>query len=168
MKNLQALQNNVEKIYKRKQGNISIYALLLKKIILLETEASEFMNELEEHKYYKQNKKADKDKQKEEFCDCIHALLSIANTVEVELESQWNEAKKVENILVGYMDLKKKIVGLNIKALVDNKDYAIYALEDILRDLYCIAKNIGYTEEDVLIGFVAVYTKNMMRANSDY
>ena len=56
MLRFQLLQNNVEKLYKNREKD-DIEKILECKLVLLDTEASEFMNELEDHKYYKMNKK---------------------------------------------------------------------------------------------------------------
>ena len=74
MLRFQLLQNNVEKLYKNREKD-DIEKILECKLVLLDTETSEFMNELEDHKYYKMNKKQSKRKQLEEFCDCIHLVI---------------------------------------------------------------------------------------------
>ena len=56
MLKFQILQYNVERKYKKRE-NDSQENILESKLILLDTEVSEFMNELEDHKYYKKNKK---------------------------------------------------------------------------------------------------------------
>ena len=59
MLRFQILQNNVEKLYKNREKD-TFEKILECKLILLDTEVSEFMNELEDHKYYKLNKKQNK------------------------------------------------------------------------------------------------------------
>jgi dimeric dUTPase (all-alpha-NTP-PPase superfamily) len=126
------------------------------------------MNELEDHKYYKMNKKQSKRKQLEEFCDCIHAAYSIANTLDVKVDIDYSEIVPAQSILMKYRSLKVSISRFSIKRALNSKIYCKNYLELIFAKLYSIAKAKGFTEEDIVISFVAVYTKNMIRANSDY
>ena len=64
--------------------------------------------------------------------------------------------------------LKVSISRFSIKRALNSKIYCKNYLELIFAKLYSIAKAKGFTEEDIVISFVAVYTKNMIRANSDY
>lgn len=167
MLSFQTLQNNVEKLYKNREKD-DIEKILECKLVLLDTEASEFMNELEDHKYYKINKKQNKRKQLEEFCDCIHATYSIANMLDVKVDIAYSEIVPAQSILMKYRSLKVSISRFSIKRALNSKIYCKNYLELIFAKLYSIAKAKGFTEEDIVISFVAVYTKNMIRANSDY
>ena len=169
MLSFQTLQNNVEKLYKNREKD-DIEKILECKLVLLDTEASEFMNELEDHKYYKKNKKQNKSNQLEEFCDCIHAIYSIANMLNINLniENNYSDITATDNILGTYRRLKLSIAKIDMKLALNNKIYCEQYLRLILIKLYKIAKAKGFTEEDIVISFVAVYTKNMIRANSDY
>lgn len=166
MLKFQVLQNNVEKIYKNREKD-SIEKILICKLILLETEASEFMNEIEDHKYYKLNKKQNRTKQLEEFCDCIHAVYSIANMLELELEDSRN-AYKAKDVLVEYRKLKLTICRFNVNRALNNKTYAIHYLNSILTMLYSIAEAKEFSNDEIVIAFIYVYTKNMIRAKGDY
>ena len=167
MLRFQLLQNNVEKLYKNREKD-DIEKILECKLVLLDTEASEFMNELEDHKYYKINKKQSKRKQLEEFCDCIHAVYSIANSLEIKLDCNYDEIIKADDILKKYRSLKLSISRFSVNRALNSKIYSENYLRLILHKLYSLAKAKSFTEEDIVISFVAVYTKNMIRANSDY
>lgn len=167
MLKFQILQYNVERKYKKRE-NDSQENILESKLILLDTEVSEFMNELEDHKYYKMNKKQNKNKQLEEFCDCIHAVYSIANSLEIKLDCNYDEIYKADDILKKYRSLKLSISRFSATRALNSKVYSENYLRLILHKLYSIAKAKDFTEEDIVIAFVAVYTKNMIRATSDY
>ena len=167
MLKFQILQYNVERKYKKRE-NDSQENILESKLILLDTEVSEFMNELEDHKYYKMNKKQNKNKQLEEFCDCIHAVYSIANSLEIKLDCNYDEIIKPDDILKKYRSLKLSISRFSVNRALNSKIYCENYLRLILHKLYSLAKAKDFTEEDIVIAFVAVYTKNMIRATSDY
>ena len=114
MLRFQLLQNNVEKLYKNREKD-DIEKILECKLVLLDTEASEFMNELEDHKYYKMNKKQSKRKQLEEFCDCIHDAYSIANSLDVKVDIDYSEIVPAQSILMKYRSLKVSISRFSIK-----------------------------------------------------
>lgn len=167
MLRFQILQNNVEKLYKNREKD-TFEKILECKLILLHTEVSEFMNELEDHKYYKLNKKQNKRKQLEEFCDCLHATYSIANMLNVNIDINYSDVVPAENILKKYRNLKASISRFSIKRALNSKIYCENYLKLIFNKLYSIAKSKGFTDEDIVLSYVAVYTKNMIRANSDY
>jgi dimeric dUTPase (all-alpha-NTP-PPase superfamily) len=56
------------------------------KIVGLYSEIGEFCNELESHKYWKKNKKTNKDKVLEEFADILFFYISIANEINISPE----------------------------------------------------------------------------------
>lgn len=173
MKHLQTLQNKVEIIYKKRLEKLKVseYEVLLSKVVLLDTELSEFMNEIEDHKLYKLNKKHDKTKQLEELCDCIHVICSIANMLDLQMKgvnNYNNEIVKSKNVLETYKKTKERINVINIARALDNKEYITFMLERILFGILSIAKAKEFTHDEIITAFVAVYTKNRIRANGDY
>lgn len=63
-------------------------------------ELGELCNEIESFKYWKKNKKNNREKQLKEYVDLLHFFLSIGNTMEFtydEIENAYNE-KYLENI----------------------------------------------------------------------
>jgi len=79
-------------------GNDIIF--LSDRITALGVEVSEFANEVEAFKYWKRNKRSDKEKQLSEYVDILHFWLSIGNTMKFEpLEVEAAYRKKYrENI----------------------------------------------------------------------
>lgn len=79
-------------------GNDIIF--LSDRITALGVEVSEFANEVEAFKYWKQNKRSNKEKQLSEYVDILHFWLSIGNTMKFEpLEVEAAYRKKYrENI----------------------------------------------------------------------
>ena len=72
------------------------------------------------------------------------------------------------DILKKYRSLKLSISRFSATRALNSKVYSENYLRLILHKLYSIAKAKDFTEEDIVIAFVAVYTKNMIRATSDY
>ena len=79
-------------------GNDEIF--LSDRITALGVEVSEFANEVEAFKYWKKNKRNNKEKQLAEYVDILHFWLSIGNTMKFEpLEVEAAYRKKYrENI----------------------------------------------------------------------
>lgn len=173
MKHLQTLQKNVEVIYQKRLDRLEFgrEEILLSKVVLLDTELSEFMNEIEDHKLYKLNKKSNKTSQLEELCDCIHVICSIANMLDIQLREfdvYSNAVKEAKDIMTTYKKVKTRVNSINIGRAFDCKEYITFALEQILGDVLSIAIAKDFTQAEILTAFVAVYTKNMIRAKGNY
>jgi penicillin-binding protein 1A len=63
-----------------------------------------------------------------------------------------------------YEEAKKAEIVLSTMPRMYATNKAPYFCDYVIKDL----QKLGFTEEDIVISFVAVYTKNMIRANSDY
>lgn len=73
---------------------------LTDRILALQTEVSEFANEVESFKYWKENKKNNREKQLSEYVDILHFWLSIGNTMQFtagEIQEAYTKKYK-ENI----------------------------------------------------------------------
>jgi len=104
LKELFELQNELDQtILDRVTGrmmNVDNKRFLNDKIMALSVEVSEFANEVEAFKYWKQNKRNDKEKQLSEYVDILHFWLSIGNTMKftpLEVEAAYRK-KYRENI----------------------------------------------------------------------
>ncbi|MGL5718060.1 MAG: dUTP diphosphatase [Paraclostridium sp.] len=171
MKHLQVLQNNVELIYLKRLDklNISNEELLLSKIVLLDTELGEYMNEIEAHKLYKLNKKDNRTRELEELCDCVHVVCSISNMLGIEMQSLEEYIQlDTDNIMITYKKVKKSINSIDIDRALREKAYIEKIISCILSDILAIAKFREVSKSDLLTAFVAVYTKNMIRAKGNY
>lgn len=104
LKELYEMQSELDAIIVAKitDGNVdgNDRMFLSDRITALGVEVSEFANEVAEFKYWKQNKRNDKEKQLEEYVDILHFWLSIGNTMKfepLEVEAAYRKKYK-ENI----------------------------------------------------------------------
>ena len=88
LKEFYELQNKLDKAIVAKitdgivGGNDEMF--LSDRITALGVEVSEFANEVEAFKYWKENKRNDRSKQLMEYVDILHFWLSIGNTMKFE------------------------------------------------------------------------------------
>lgn len=86
LKELYKMQNNLDQTIVDRTTHGIMDAdnkrFLNDRIMALSVEVSEFANEVEAFKYWKKNKRHDKEKQLSEYVDILHFWLSIGNTME--------------------------------------------------------------------------------------
>ena len=105
---------------------------------------------------------------KEELCDCMHVVCSIANTLGVSLKSEFDSIEASEDFITDYWNLKRYITNVELDEFMENKTYVDIYLSKVLKELYKLAKNVKFTYEEIVTAYVAVYTKNMIRATRGY
>ena len=165
LRQLQEKQAELDKFIYESNNITDIASLYDKKIIALDIELSEFMNEIKAFKYWKKNKEIDKGKVIEEACDCLHFILSIANDKNVVLSGG-----KIQSILEGididfaYMcikDLLWRIIYSQVKC--DS-----VSLGCVLDLLIYIIKQLGFTYEDLIKEYNRKYEINIQRQKEGY
>ena len=144
-----------------KKNNIDPKKIFFKKIIALDVELSEFMNEIESFKYWKTNKKDNREKIIEEACDCLHFILSLSNDLNVDLTvaSVVNNCTDINNI---YRLIKNDLW----KALyLDREVNSIKRMYVMLIDILNI---LEFNYSDLLKEYNKKYEINIKRQNEGY
>lgn len=172
MKELQKKQLELDKFIYESNNITDVGDIFYNKIIALDVELGEFINEVESFKYWKKMpkwkkfltyfkyKKSDW-KALEEACDCLHFILSLANDMEVELK--YMEAMKMSrdiNLLYRYI---KATLWKEIYIEDDEK-----SLNKILSLLIGIIKELGFTYEDLIKEYDRKYEINIQRQREGY
>lgn len=170
MKELQKKQLELDKFIYNKQG-IPLSDLKLKeKVVALDVELSEFANEIEFFKYWKVNKGKGKDKIIEEACDCLHFILSIANTVKAEL-NYIDMYIKGETLTDMYLCIKsflfKDFLYCGYQYNEIDKE-AEEVIDIIFNILIKMIKTVGFTYEDLIKEYDRKYEINIQRQKEGY
>lgn len=160
MKILQDKQRQLDKIIKENmKESISKSVLIKCKIISLDIELAEFMNELETFKFWKKNK--GKGGELEEFADCLHFILSIANELRVECKLNYKIVEPSKDILKDYLYIKEKLAVFNL-------DLDKIALLQVFSRLFRIAKALGWEWSEIEKAYLDKWKTNLERQKSNY
>lgn len=169
MRGLQIKQSHLDEFIIEKQ-NLQNQDLFLEKVISLDVESGEFINNVESFKYWKIQK--GKPNIVEECCDCLHFILSLANYFKHELSRPYSppiniitmqcDGLKHDGINQLYACMKKIIW----KDLVELKNPK--ALDQILWMLVRELKYCGYEWEDLIKAYDEKYEINIKRQEEGY
>ena len=148
------LDNAIEKEHK-----VSKSETRDKKILALIVEIAEFANEVQIFKYWKKNKKIDKEKILEEFVDAIHFFVSLGYLFQIDalIEPKITSNDQTAQLLSIYSALGK----LSEKPKKENLIEAF--------SLYMgIAKLLQITDEDILKSYERKNKINFERIANNY
>lgn len=169
MRGLQIKQAHLDEFIIKKH-NLQYQDLYLEKVISLDVESGEFINNVESFKYWKIQK--GKPNIVEECCDCLHFILSLANYFKHELSRPFSppindavidlEGIRHSSINQLYACMKKIIW----KDLVELKNPQ--ALDQILWMLVRALKYCGYEWEDLIKAYDEKYEINIKRQEEGY
>lgn len=161
MKELQNKQLELDKFIYESNGIADTGDIYYDKIVALDVELGEFINEVKTFKYWKKNKVMDSNKVIEEACDCLHFILSLANDMEIELK--YIEAMKMAkdvNLLYRFI---KATLWRDIY-LDDESE----SMNKVLSLLIGIIKELGFTYEDLIKEYDRKYEINIQRQKEGY
>lgn len=159
-KELQKKQEVLDNFIYKENGITYVSYIELDKIIALDIELSEFMNEVKSFKYWKKNKDIDRVKVLEEASDCLHFILSLANDNNIDLSL---------NVSLFNIDINKCFS--HIKKYIW---YDIYLGEEwgylklILKRLINILIQLDFTYEDLIQSYNNKYEINIKRQREGY
>ena len=161
MKGLQNKQLELDKFIYESNNIVDTGDIYYDKIVALDVELGEFINEVKTFKYWKKNKVMDSNKVIEEACDCLHFILSLANDMEIELK--YIEAMKMaKDVNLLYRFIKAtlwKDIYLDDESESMNK---------VLSLLIGIIKELGFTYEDLIKEYDRKYEINIQRQREGY
>lgn len=133
-----------------------------KKVIALYVEIAEFLNEIEVFKYWKMNKRFDKQKILEEFVDGLHFLASIAIELKIEPFNIIWEKKAVDSI-----NLIKNIF-LALGDLFKGRVVTSEVFRGFVQDYFQLVINLDFNEAEIVDAFNKKNKLNFKRANTNY
>lgn len=128
-------------------------------ILALSVELAEFANEEQSFKYWKKQKKLDKEKTMEEFVDQIHFLTSWA--IKFELEEEITPLKLSNNINEQFLHAFEAIVNFK-----NEKSYE--KLLYLYRVILGFMPLLNWTSEEVIEAYIKKAQKNYERIKSGY
>lgn len=166
MKELQKKQLELDKFIYESNNINDIESLYDDKIIALDVELSEFMNEVKTFKYWKKNKVMDSNKVIEEACDCLHFILSIANDKEVILGE-----KRILKLFESIHDLNFLYIctkDILWRIIYSQVQCDAFNLQLLLELLIHILKELGFTYEDLIKEYDRKYEINIQRQREGY
>jgi dimeric dUTPase (all-alpha-NTP-PPase superfamily) len=145
-----------------KNAGIKEYPLNKVKLSLL-TELGELSNENQCFKYWKKNKTINKEKQLEEFADCLHFALSLENQLHESDIKQWEIGDMVQ--------LAQKLGKINDDEMtygfLRNYEQVIID-EQILKAVLTTGICLGFTEDEMEQAYLKKYEKNIKRQAEGY
>jgi dimeric dUTPase (all-alpha-NTP-PPase superfamily) len=158
------LDEHIEKEHPRKPGEDR----LAKKILALQVELGELANELPEVFKFWSNKKNNRKKALEEFCDALHFLLSIGlDIAEPEMINlkRWNLIKAdtiTEQFLLVMSDVAELYNGLC------NDGFSKFDYEFLLLRFIHLGEMLGFTWEQIEEAYLRKNAVNHQRQEMGY
>lgn len=137
------------------------------KVIALDVELSEFMNNIESFKHWKKNK--GKPNVLEEGCDCLHFIFSLSNDLNYELNIPFspnisNHTLNSKNDCINQLYANaKRILWKDIAECKNSK-----GLDQILWILVRALKHCDYSWEELIKEYDKKYEINIQRQNEGY
>ncbi|VEU62835.1 dUTP diphosphatase [Mycoplasmopsis bovirhinis] len=154
------LDEKIEKKHESISPNFSKKEITLQRTLALMVEASEFINEVQSFKYWKQNKNISKTKVLEEFVDLLHFFISLSyqNDVPHTLNPKINEYNDI--------NLQFKELFINISEILKqpNKENIQISFEIALG---CF-EMLGYNYNELFEAYFFKNQKNYKRLYSNY
>lgn len=154
------LDEKIEKKHESISPNFSKKEITLQRTLALMVEASEFINEVQSFKYWKQNKNISKTKVLEEFVDLLHFFISLSyqNDVSHTLNPKINEYNDI--------NLQFKELFINISEILKqpNKENIQISFEIALG---CF-EMLGYNYNELFEAYFFKNQKNYKRLYSNY
>ncbi|MCR8613377.1 MAG: dUTP diphosphatase [Mycoplasma sp.] len=161
-KEIQEKQKELDAFILQKISSVENEKLFLDRIIALLVEFGEFLNERKDFKYWSITKNVNKDAQLEEYIDCLHFILSIANIINYDVEIEYSESDKTLKEL--YLDLFNFSVKLNTKDVEERKKNLALLVVAYMQ----VAEKVGFTEKEIFSMYKTKNEINYKRAKSKY
>lgn len=145
--------------YIGKSKGINMVDYKLERIIALQVEFNELLNELPFLFKYWSNKRMDREKALEEFCDGLHFILSIGNDLGIK-EHEYNEPENVH-------DMKMLVLGINSmisRMFIPTKtDYEV-----LFNHYLLLGAKLGFEKNEVITHYELKHAENYNRQANGY
>ncbi len=130
------------------------------RIIALNVELNEFVNELRFFKYWSKKPASEKEVVIDELVDCIHFALSMTNTLGVkDLVFGMDDMKRpIQHI---YLEIGRKLIEVHCSRDAD-------LMKEIVGNIMEMAWSLGYTMEDIQEAYDKKNKVNYERQNTGY
>ena len=158
------LDFHIEKNHPPKEGEDRIQ----KKVLALQVELGEFVNELPEVFKFWSYKKNNYEKALEEYIDGIHFFLSIGNYIGVNKEAEYGEGNTHKSVMT-LLALINKNVADAWWHYSDNKkqDFGLAWLNGFNRYLW-LGELLGFTEDMIVQAYLEKNSENHRRQLESY
>lgn len=135
--------------------------LLPKKILSLQVELGELANELPELFKFWSDKKNNYEKALEEYCNCLHFILSIGLEIGIDTNSSWNVYK--------HNDITEQFISL-FGTCSDLRDMRLKIAPyiDLIYTFRGLGEMLGFTWEQVEQAYLDKNRTNHRRQDDDY
>ena len=155
--NLFKMQAELDKYIGESKG-INMADHKLERIIALQVEFNELLNEIPFLFKYWSNKKMDRDKALEEYVDGIHFLLSIGNDLGIK-EYEYKQPNE--------QDMRVLVLGINnMISRLFKKRHGDY---EILLDHYLLlGEKLGFKENEIITHYELKHAENYSRQANGY
>ncbi len=153
-------QKKLDEYIKSNNGDLSEQMYWEDRIIALQVEVAELINEIRFFKFWSKKPQSEKEVILEEFADCLHFALSLGNSLEIDdFIFAMGDMKRPIRLI--YFDINQKLLDLI-------RDKNVRLLKSIMFNLFEIAWFMGYSEEDVKTAYTQKRIKNYDRQNTNY
>ena len=147
--------------YIGKSKDLNMQDYKTERIIALQVEFNELINELPFLFKYWSNKNMDRDKALEEYVDCLHFILSIGNDLEVtDYEYTKPSQEDMRSIVIGINNMTSSLAGFTVHK---EKLYPVLVDHFIL-----FGEKLGFTEEEIVQAYHKKNEVNYSRQNEEY
>ena len=149
-----SLDNNIHKVH-----NVSFEGTIDKKILALLVELGEFANEIQPFKYWKKDKKINKQKVLEEFVDGIHFFTSLANHFKIDYKI---------NAVIKHQDQSKQLLDVFEAISKFNSNLSEENITTAFELYMGFAKLIGLEDEEIKKHYISKNKINYERIANNY
>ena len=151
-----------EYIGKSKGINMADYKL--ERIIALQVEFNELLNEVPFLFKYWSSKKMDREKALEEYCDCLHFLLSIGNDIGIK----GYEYQRKEHDLKTVIDMRILVLGINNMISRTYAGDAENEYKELLDHFLLFGEKLGFHKNEIITHYELKHAENYSRQANGY
>ena len=169
-KEIQDLQKELDDVILEKH-NLTMEGTDISRFIAAMVEFGEFLNEVEDFKFWKTKKKNNREAMLEEAVDMVHFLVSLSNHLGMDLEDEMvkTRAAKMVAIEQGHFDKPETIEAYTISTF-NAMGAILQGLGPVIAliDLVEMLELIGFSEEDILVVYRRKCAVNHERQENNY
>lgn len=163
--NLQVLllkQGFLDKNIKKRSGDVPDIENKMELALLVEL--AELANEVQSFKYWKQSKKMDESKIREEWADCLHFALM--------LERKRKQVKFTINPNLWFEEIPKSLIGDNEALTEAFRDAYSLIINKVdlcpLKTIIRLGYQLGMNDDDMVSEYNKKWEKNLQRQKNNY
>ena len=137
------------------------YAILTSQFLALIVEVAEFANEKRCFKYWSFKKESEKSVLLEEYSDGLHFIISIANSLKLQVAEVIFIKFSYDNINLAFLSLIEHII-------IFFKSKSFHDFSNMFSSYVAIGELCGFSNEDVFNAYIAKNKINHLRQKQNY